>query len=96
MLKHLLLPLTALVIVCADDYDHRYKEGDRVDLWVNKVRDVNCLNDLLTKGGIWGVCFNVDKIIRINNFGGRGRELEFKFHQHHRPQPGHCMNYFRS
>ena len=33
-----LLPLVVAVsVVCADEYDHRYKEGDRVDLWVNKV-----------------------------------------------------------
>jgi hypothetical protein len=33
-----LLPLVvAASVVCADEYDHRYKEGDRVDLWVNKV-----------------------------------------------------------
>jgi hypothetical protein len=50
MLKHLLLPLTALVIVCADDYDHRYKEGDRVDLWVNKVRESIPKLQLLCEG----------------------------------------------
>ena len=52
MLKHLLLPLTALVIVCADDYDHRYKEGDRVDLWVNKVRESIPKLQLLCEGGL--------------------------------------------
>jgi len=38
-MKQFLIPLAALACgVCsADDYDHRYKEGDRVDLWVNKV-----------------------------------------------------------
>jgi hypothetical protein len=25
--------------VHADDYNHRYKAGDHVDLWVNKVRE---------------------------------------------------------
>lgn len=71
MLKHLLLPLTALVIVCADDYDHRYKEGDRVDLWVNKVRESIPKLQLLCEGGR-GVCFTTqyDVQIRIGNRGG--------------------------
>jgi len=38
-MKRLLTPflLLAAPAVRGDDYDHRYKEGDRVDLWVNKV-----------------------------------------------------------
>lgn len=34
LITHLLLLVGA---ARADEYDHRYKEGDRVDLWVNKV-----------------------------------------------------------
>lgn len=38
MMKTYFFPiLVAFSGVQADDYDHRYKEGDRVDLWVNKV-----------------------------------------------------------
>lgn len=37
MIKHLLPLIVAASVVCADEYNHRYKEGDRVDLWVNKV-----------------------------------------------------------
>ncbi len=37
MIKQLLPLVVAATVVCADDYNHRYKEGDRVDLWVNKV-----------------------------------------------------------
>lgn len=35
-----LLLLTAVIqrVVNGDEYTHRYKNGDRVDLWVNKVR----------------------------------------------------------
>ena len=41
-----LLPLVVAVsVVCADEYNHRYKEGDRVDLWVNKVSQ--CCGDCL-------------------------------------------------
>ena len=29
--------LGAVAVVLADEYDHRYKKGDRVDLWVNKI-----------------------------------------------------------
>jgi transmembrane 9 superfamily protein 3 len=29
--------LSAVAVVRADDYDHRYREGNHVDLWVNKV-----------------------------------------------------------
>jgi hypothetical protein len=36
-----LLPLLAVISgAYADDYNHRYKERERVDLWVNKVRQV--------------------------------------------------------
>ena len=65
MLKHLLLPLTALVIVCADDYDHRYKEGDRVVLWVNKVRESQLLPEIYIL--LWLYINSVQ--IRINNIG---------------------------
>mmetsp|Transcript_8546 Transcript_8546/g.14987 ORF Transcript_8546/g.14987 Transcript_8546/m.14987 type:complete len:684 (-) Transcript_8546:183-2234(-) len=39
MMKQLILPLLAAIIpgAGADEYNHRYAEGDRVDLWVNKV-----------------------------------------------------------
>jgi hypothetical protein len=37
-MKHLLLFTAALATVGADEYNHRYKAGDKVDLWVNKVR----------------------------------------------------------
>jgi hypothetical protein len=37
MIKQLLPLVAAASVVCADEYNHRYKEGDRVDLWVNKV-----------------------------------------------------------
>lgn len=39
MVKRLLLPLLAATgaVVVADEYNHRYKEGEKVDLWVNKV-----------------------------------------------------------
>ena len=40
MMKQLLTFLAAIAAVGADEYNHRYKEGDRVDLWVNKVRDI--------------------------------------------------------
>jgi len=36
-MKHLLPFLAAISGAFADDYNHRYKEGDRVDLWANKV-----------------------------------------------------------
>jgi len=37
-MKKEVLPLLAATLgVGADEYNHRYKEGDRVDLWVNKV-----------------------------------------------------------
>lgn len=36
-MKHLFPFLAAISGAFADDYNHRYKEGDRVDLWVNKV-----------------------------------------------------------
>ncbi len=35
--------LGAVVVVHADDYNHRYKAGDHVDLWVNKVRGMECI-----------------------------------------------------
>lgn len=31
------LTTAAVAVVNADEYTHRYKKGDRVDLWVNKV-----------------------------------------------------------
>ena len=35
----LLLTAASLVAVAtSDEYTHQYKKGDRVDLWVNKVR----------------------------------------------------------
>ena len=35
----LLLTAASLVAVATgDEYTHQYKKGDRVDLWVNKVR----------------------------------------------------------
>ena len=37
MIKQLIPLVVAVSVVCADEYNHRYKEGDRVDLWVNKV-----------------------------------------------------------
>jgi hypothetical protein len=37
MLKQFLPLVAAASVVCADEYNHRYKEGDRVDLWVDKV-----------------------------------------------------------
>jgi HJR/Mrr/RecB family endonuclease len=37
--KSTLLTAASLVaVVTSDEYTHRYKKGDRVDLWVNKVR----------------------------------------------------------
>lgn len=35
---------TAVAVVNADEYTHRYKKGDRVDLWVNKVRSFYCVS----------------------------------------------------
>lgn len=37
MIKQLLTILVTILGARADDYNHRYKERDRVDLWVNKV-----------------------------------------------------------
>ena len=37
-MKQPFLLLAAIATVGADDYNHRYKEGEKVDLWVNKVR----------------------------------------------------------
>ena len=37
MMRQPFLFLAAIAAVGADDYNHKYKEGDKVDLWVNKV-----------------------------------------------------------
>jgi len=34
----LLTAASLVAVVTGDEYTHRYKKGDRVDLWVNKVR----------------------------------------------------------
>ena len=31
-----------MAVATGDEYTHRYKKGDRVDLWVNKVRHFLC------------------------------------------------------
>jgi hypothetical protein len=36
-MKQFLLLAAALARAGADEYNHRYKAGDKVDLWVNKV-----------------------------------------------------------
>jgi len=36
-MKRFLLLAAALSTAGADEYNHRYKAGDKVDLWVNKV-----------------------------------------------------------
>jgi hypothetical protein len=55
-----LLPLVVAVsVVCADEYNHRYKEGDRVDLWVNKVSpccgDFDCIRRGVPTGAVAGL-----------------------------------------
>jgi hypothetical protein len=39
----LLTALSLAAVVTSDEYNHRYKKGDRVDLWVNKVRLLLCV-----------------------------------------------------
>lgn len=47
-MKQILSPSTLLTaaslvaIATGDEYTHQYKKGDRVDLWVNKVRHFLC------------------------------------------------------
>lgn len=51
-----LLFAAALATVGADEYNHRYSAGDKVDLWVNKVRLSRCSLVEFRGAGALSIC----------------------------------------